>query len=38
VQPGAVLQLRNAGEEELVLVIYGAPPVSERADFFDSVP
>jgi len=38
VQPGTILQLRNAGDEELVLFIYGAPPVSEGADFFDSVP
>jgi mannose-6-phosphate isomerase-like protein (cupin superfamily) len=38
VQPGTILQLRNAGEDELVLFIYGAPPVSEGADFFDSVP
>lgn len=38
VQPGQILQLRNAGAEELVLLIYGAPPVSEGADFFDDVP
>ncbi len=38
VQPGTILQLRNAGEDELVLFIYGAPPVSEGADFFDDVP
>jgi len=38
VQPGTILQLRNAGAEELVLFIYGAPPVSEGADFFDDVP
>jgi quercetin dioxygenase-like cupin family protein len=38
VQPGQILQLRNAGDEELVLFIYGAPPVSEGADFFDDVP
>jgi quercetin dioxygenase-like cupin family protein len=37
VQPGTILQLRNAGDEELVLFIYGAPPVSEGADFFDDV-
>jgi mannose-6-phosphate isomerase-like protein (cupin superfamily) len=34
VQAGTILQLRNAGEEELVLFIYGAPPVSEGADFY----
>ena len=38
VQPGTILQLRNAGDEELVLFIYGAPPVSAGADFFDDVP
>ena len=38
VQPGTILQLRNAGEEELVLLIYGAPPEQAGADFFDSVP
>jgi quercetin dioxygenase-like cupin family protein len=38
VQPGQILQLRNAGDSELVLFIYGAPPVREGADFFDSVP
>jgi quercetin dioxygenase-like cupin family protein len=38
VQPGTILQLRNAGESELALFIYGAPPVSEGADFFDDVP
>lgn len=38
VQPGTILQLRNAGDEELVMFIYGAPPVSEGADFFADVP
>jgi mannose-6-phosphate isomerase-like protein (cupin superfamily) len=38
VQPGTVLQLRNAGTEELVLFIYGAPPEQAGADFYDSVP
>jgi quercetin dioxygenase-like cupin family protein len=38
VQPKTILQLRNAGDEELILYIYGAPPVSEGADFFDDVP
>jgi mannose-6-phosphate isomerase-like protein (cupin superfamily) len=37
VQPGTILQLRNTGDEELVLFIYGAPPVSEGADFFPDV-
>jgi mannose-6-phosphate isomerase-like protein (cupin superfamily) len=38
VQPKTALQLRNAGSEELVLYIYGAPPISEGADFLDDIP
>ena len=38
VQPGTILQLRNAGDDELVLFIYGAPPERGGADFFDDVP
>jgi len=38
VQPRTALQLRNAGGEELVLYIYGAPPVSGGADFLDDIP
>jgi mannose-6-phosphate isomerase-like protein (cupin superfamily) len=38
VQPGTILQLRNAGLEELVLFIYGAPPVTGQAEFFPDVP
>jgi quercetin dioxygenase-like cupin family protein len=38
VQPGQILQLRNAAEDELVLFIYGAPPEQSGADFFDDVP
>ena len=38
VQPGTILQLRNAGLEELVLFIYGAPPVTGQAEFFADVP
>jgi mannose-6-phosphate isomerase-like protein (cupin superfamily) len=38
VQPRTALQLRNAGSEELVLYIYGAPPVSGGADFLDDIP
>jgi mannose-6-phosphate isomerase-like protein (cupin superfamily) len=37
VQPGTILQLRNAGEEELVLFIYGAPPEQGGGEFFPSV-
>jgi mannose-6-phosphate isomerase-like protein (cupin superfamily) len=35
VEPMTPLQIRNEGEEELVLFIYGAPPVDEGADFFE---
>jgi mannose-6-phosphate isomerase-like protein (cupin superfamily) len=38
VERGEILQLRNAGEEELVLFIYGAPPETGKAEFFDPVP
>ena len=38
VQPKTALQLRNAGDEELVLYIYGAPPEQGGSDFFDDVP
>ena len=37
VQPGTILQLRNAAEDELVLFIYGAPPEQGGAEFFDDV-
>ena len=35
---GTILQLRNAGDEEVVLFIYGAPPETGKAEFFDAVP
>jgi mannose-6-phosphate isomerase-like protein (cupin superfamily) len=35
VEPMTPLQIRNETEEELVLFIYGAPPVDEGADFFE---
>lgn len=37
VESGTVLQLRNAGDEELKLFIYGAPPVTGKAEFFPDV-
>ena len=37
VEPGTPLQVRNEGDEELVLLIYGAPPEQAGADFFDDV-
>lgn len=38
VQPGTPLQARNEGDEELVLFVYGAPPVAGEADFLEDVP
>jgi mannose-6-phosphate isomerase-like protein (cupin superfamily) len=35
VEPRTPLQVRNEGDEELVLFIYGAPPEQAGADFFD---
>jgi mannose-6-phosphate isomerase-like protein (cupin superfamily) len=34
VETGTALQLRNEGDEELVLFIYGAPPVTGQAEFY----
>jgi len=38
VERGTILQLRNAGVEEVVVFIYGAPPETGKGEFFDSVP
>ena len=38
VETGTILQLRNAADEELVLLIYGAPPVTGHGEFFPDVP
>lgn len=38
VETGTILQLRNAGSDELVLFIYGAPPETGKAEFFPDVP
>lgn len=38
VEIGTILQLRNAGTEDVVLLIYGAPPVTGNAEFFPDVP
>jgi mannose-6-phosphate isomerase-like protein (cupin superfamily) len=37
VETGTILQLRNAGDEELGLFIYGAPPVRGQGEFFPDV-
>ncbi len=38
VERGTILQLRNAGSDELVLFIYGAPPETGKSEFFEPVP
>jgi mannose-6-phosphate isomerase-like protein (cupin superfamily) len=38
VERGTIVQLRNAGSEELRLFIYGAPPETGKAEFFEDVP
>jgi mannose-6-phosphate isomerase-like protein (cupin superfamily) len=39
VEPGTPLQLRNDGEVDVVVFIYGAPPEQAGADFFpDAAP
>jgi mannose-6-phosphate isomerase-like protein (cupin superfamily) len=35
VEPGTALQLRNDGDEEVVVLIWGAPPEQSGADFFE---
>jgi quercetin dioxygenase-like cupin family protein len=35
VEPGTALQLRNAGDDEVVVFVYGAPPIRDGADFLD---
>ena len=37
VEPGTALQVRNEGEEDLFLLIVGAPPVEGGADYFPDV-
>jgi mannose-6-phosphate isomerase-like protein (cupin superfamily) len=37
VEPMTPLQMRNESDEELVVFVYGAPPLREGADFLDDV-
>ena len=37
VEPMTPLQMRNETDDELVVFVYGAPPVQEGADFLDDV-
>jgi mannose-6-phosphate isomerase-like protein (cupin superfamily) len=37
VEPMTPLQMRNETDEEVVVFVYGAPPVQEGADFLDDV-
>jgi mannose-6-phosphate isomerase-like protein (cupin superfamily) len=38
VERGTILQLRNTGDEEVVLFIYGAPPETGKSEFFEDAP
>ena len=38
VEPNTPLQVRNEGDQELVVYIYGAPAEQRGADFFDDIP
>ena len=38
IERGTILQLRNTGDDDVVLFIYGAPPERGKGEFFDSVP
>ncbi len=38
VERGTILQLRNAGAEEVVLYIYGAPPETGKSEYFEDAP
>ncbi len=37
VAPGTALQVRNETDEEAVVLVYGAPPVSGQAEILDDV-
>src|SRR3954447_13022813 len=37
VATGTALQMRNESDEEVVVFVYGAPPVSGRAEYLDDV-
>jgi mannose-6-phosphate isomerase-like protein (cupin superfamily) len=38
VSTGTALQMRNEGDDEVVVFAYGAPPVTGQAEFLDDVP
>ncbi|MFL5929374.1 MAG: cupin domain-containing protein [Gaiellaceae bacterium] len=38
VEPMTALQMRNETDDEVVVFVYGAPPVQAGADFLDDVP
>ena len=37
VEPGTGLQVRNEGVDELVVFVYGAPPVAGQASYLDDI-
>ena len=38
VEPGTGLQMRNETDDEVVVFVYGAPPVAGQAEFLDDIP
>ena len=38
VERGTILQLRNAGDDDVLLFIYCAPPETGKAEFFEDAP
>jgi len=37
VEPGTGIQVRNESDEELVVFVYGAPPVTGQASYLDDI-
>ena len=37
VEPGTAIQVRNEGDAEVTILIVGAPPVSEKADYLPDI-
>ena len=37
VEPGTGIQVRNESDDELVVFVYGAPPVTGQASYLDDV-
>jgi len=37
VEPGTGIQMRNEGDDEVAVFVYGAPPVTGQAEYLDDV-